>query len=182
MRSGPAFQSPPGSDLSSPRSFVTFLNKSTSDHVNHREHRNPDRVDKMPIPRDQFQALSMLRPHASEQEQNQRQRKEGQADDHVTGVEADQRIKGRAEEIGADRQARPGDQMAPLHGSKRQKEGAEDYRAGPPESEAACVRTLEGALSQYDRQAAREQTDGGYDRRFQHLRRIGAAETLADIV
>src|SRR5262245_6709686 len=106
MRSEQAFQSPPESDLSSPRSFVVFLNKSTSDHVNHGEDRDPDRIDKMPIPRDQFQTLSMLRPHMSEQEQNQRQREEGQADDHVTGVEADQRIKGRAEEIGADRQAR----------------------------------------------------------------------------
>src|SRR5262245_42115926 len=72
------------------RDLKAYSIKSASDHVNNREHHNPDRVDKMPIPRNKFYALAVSRPHMSEQEQNHSQSEEGQSDDHVTGVEADQ--------------------------------------------------------------------------------------------
>src|SRR4029453_3354350 len=89
--------------------------RASSDHVHGGEDDHPHRVDEVPVPGEYLDALGMRRVHGTAQAENQHQREQHEADGHVAGVEADQRVVGGAEQVGPDRQVMPVDQAVPFN-------------------------------------------------------------------
>ena len=81
-----------------------FLVVLTTNDINHGKNDDPYAIDKMPVPREHLDVLGVRLRHVSAQAQDQDQSKQDQTDDHVTGMQADQRVEGRPEKISADRQ------------------------------------------------------------------------------
>src|SRR5262245_12152010 len=96
-------------------------------------------------------------------------------------VESDQRVKGRAKQVRADRQVIPEDQPIPLTSSGPQKRCPEEDGQPPPELKGAWPLLAEGALRQHDREAARQEADGRQNWHLEDLRWGRAAYTLAYI-
>ena len=107
--------------------------------------------------------------------------KHDEADENVEGMEADERIKGGAEEVGADGEALVGDEVEPLIGGEGEEDGAEQCGEGDPEGGALCLCLAQGAGSAVDGPAAGEQADGGDDGKREDFARGRAAEALAEV-
>ena len=63
----------------------------TTDDVNHGKNNDPYAIDKMPVPREHLDVLSVRPRHVSAQAQDQDQHEQDQTHDHMTGMQADQR-------------------------------------------------------------------------------------------
>ena len=83
--------------LSAKLPFFFLRLHSTPQNVNHGENHHPHGINKMPVHREHIHAARLLRPHASGQSENRDNRKHDQARGDVKGVQADQRVVGRAE-------------------------------------------------------------------------------------
>src|SRR4249920_293424 len=78
----------------------------------------------MPIPGDDLDALAVSGPERSRKGKHAAEAEHQEADDHVRGVQADEGVEGRAEEIGPDREAVAVDEPVPFA-----RGGGEKYRA-----------------------------------------------------
>src|SRR5277367_5179812 len=108
---------------------------SLSNDVYNGEDYDPYRIDKMPVERQHLHALGMLLTQMSGDGEEEHDEKHGQADDHVCRVEAHERVKGRAEEVGPNRKPIVIDQLVPLDPCADHEDHAESDRGRPPESE-----------------------------------------------
>ena len=102
-------------------------------------------------------------------------------DDDVGGVQAHERIEGRPEEIGADRQVLPIDQAVPLPRRAGEEDRAQRHGHGQPAPAAPHVPPRERARAERDEDAARQETDGAEHGQLEHLARIRSVEALADV-
>ena len=82
----------------------------TADDVDHGKDDDPYAIDKMPVPREHLDVLGVRPRHVSAQAQDQDQHEQGQTHDHMTGMQADQRVEGGPEKISTDREVIPKDQ------------------------------------------------------------------------
>ena len=122
--------------------------------INHGKNDDPYAIDKMPVPREHLDVLGVRLRHVSAQAQDQDQSKQDQTDDHVTGMQADQRVEGRPEKISADRQVIFKDQPLPFQSGGAQERHREENRDQPPESEPSIMSPSKGVLRQDDCHAA----------------------------
>ena len=93
---------------------VFAMSTHRPDDVHHCKDNDPHCVDKMPVERQNLNALGVfLHEHAGESE-DKHSEQHRQADDDVGRVQSDERIERRPKEIGADRQPVLIDQLVPL--------------------------------------------------------------------
>ena len=77
----------------------------SAEDVDNGEDDNPDGVDKMPVEREHFEPAGVLAGERAGEREEQSEREHDEADDDVDGVQANERVKGGAEEIGLDGEA-----------------------------------------------------------------------------
>jgi hypothetical protein len=99
----------------------------------------------------------------------------------VGGVQADERVKSRSEEVGPNRQSVVINQLAPLDGGHGEKQTSQDNCRKPEELEETHTIPIESAFREHDRHAAREQKDRREHGQSQHLAGSWTSQTLADI-
>src|SRR5206468_3566801 len=97
-----------------------FLIALTADDVNHGKNDDPYAIDKMPVPREHLDVLSVRPRHVSAQAQDQDQHQQDQTHDHVTGMQANERVEGRPEKISTDREVIFEDQSPPFDSGRAQ--------------------------------------------------------------
>src|SRR5262249_14924924 len=107
----------------------------------------------MPIPGEHFDVLGINLSQQTAQAEDKNERKQNEPRNHVRGMQPDERIEGRAEEIRADRQVMTINQPVPFES----RPGEERYRQGnryePPQFESPGSASFKRALSQDDRRA-----------------------------
>src|SRR5277367_4371123 len=154
---------------------------SLSNDVYNGEDYDPYRIDKMPVERQHLHALGMLLTEMSGEGEEEHDEKHGEADDHMCRVQAHKGVERRAEEVGPNGKPIVIDQLVPLDPRTDHEDHTESDRGRPPEPEGPKEASLDRALGQPDRDAARKQTDGVEDGHIKDLLRCGSAEALADI-
>src|ERR1700689_2036436 len=75
---------------------------SATDHIDHREHNDPDHINEMPIQRKDVQPLAMLRFHFAQKSENHGESNSEQAYGDVKCMESHERVIRCAKEIRAD--------------------------------------------------------------------------------
>ena len=96
-------------------------------------------------------------------------------------MQADQRIIGGAEEVGADGQTFVVDKVMPLASGEGQERWTQSQGQKPKQAKGAVLRAAQRGDRRMDRQAAGEQADRSKDGEFENFFRRGAGETFADI-
>src|SRR5271165_3851009 len=94
----------------------------------------------------------------------QYQKNQDQADNNVAGVQTDQRIESRSEQIRADREMILVNELVPLNCGIDQKTDAQKSRDQPPEVKKASDPFMKIPFRNYNRRAAGKQKDGAKDR------------------
>src|SRR6266478_6326607 len=89
----------------SEQASLIYLAPSAPDHVDDGEDDDPDRVDEMPVPGHELHALDVRGLERSRPGEHADEREHHDPDDHVRGVQADQRVERRPEQIRPDRDA-----------------------------------------------------------------------------
>src|SRR5258706_590307 len=103
---------------------------SASDHVDDGEHDDPDPVDEVPVPGDEFHALGMDRPEGARPGEHGDERQQHEPDHDVEVVKPDQRVVDRPEQGGADRQQFPPDEPGHARPAARAHSGGPSGAAG----------------------------------------------------
>src|SRR5438309_1998898 len=98
----------------SEQASLIYLAPSASDHVDDGEDDDPDRVHEMPVPGHELHALDVRGLERPRPGEHADEREHHDPDDHVRGVQADQRVKRRPEQIRPDRDAFARDEPQPL--------------------------------------------------------------------
>ena len=101
--------------------------------------------------------------------------------DHVRGMEPNQGIERRPEEVRGDREAVAVDEAVPLAGGSREEDGAEQGGHEQPGSRAPDVAAPERASAEGDADAARQQADGPDHGDREHVVRIRPVHALSRI-
>src|ERR1043166_52242 len=133
---------------------LSFCFRLTSNDVNHGKNNDPNPIHKMPVPREHLDMLGVRRCHVSAQAQDQDQHEQRQTHDHVTRMQADQRVEGGPKKICRDRQMILKDQPLPFQSGGAQERHREENGDQPPELKSPSISPSKSALSQHDCQAA----------------------------
>src|SRR5258705_13249193 len=96
-------------------------------------------------------------------------------------MQADQRIVGRAEQVGADGKTYVVDEVMPLTRRAAEEHRAECDREGPPEQEGPRSRVAQRGHRQVDREAAGEEADRENDRGVNDLIRQRTRQAMPDV-
>jgi len=99
----------------------------------------------------------------------------------VERVQADERIVGGAEEIGADGEAVVIDEALPFATSFEEEDSAEEEGDEPPETENVEICFADSSNGGVNGEAAGEQTNRGEDGEMEDFARRGAGKALADV-
>src|SRR5262249_52465092 len=118
---------------------LSFSIALTADDIHHGKDNDPYAIDEMPIPREHLDVLGVCARHKTANAQDQNHCEQDQTHEHVTGMQADQRVKGRPEQIRADREVISKDQFLPVQSGGAQEHHREDNSDQPPELESASV-------------------------------------------
>src|SRR6267143_5633597 len=156
------------------RDSTDTRSSSATDDVDDQEDRDPHDVDEMPVQAQKVDARGVLALDvtAGGQERDGGHRKHANGD--VEGVQSDQGVVSRSEEIRADGQPFLADEVSPFEGRSAEEDGAEHDGGDPEPRERAHVAPAERGDGAMDRQAAREQADCQEYGSVQHARRRSA--------
>src|SRR6266481_7275344 len=116
----------------SEQASLIYLAPSAPDHVDDGEDDDPDRVDEMPVPGHELHALDVRGLERPRPGEHADEREHHDPDDHVRGVQADQRVKRRPEQIRPDRQSVPRDEPHPLGRGTGEEHDRQQYRRQEP--------------------------------------------------
>src|SRR5262245_13555029 len=89
--------------------------ESSAYHIHNGEHDDPHSVDEMPVPGKELKTSRLLEHGVAASAHAEDERKQAQSHEHMTRVETDERVEGRAEHVGGDRQMIVDDEVLPLH-------------------------------------------------------------------
>ena len=118
--------------------FVRSCSATPAGDVDHQEHDDPDRVDKVPVPGDQrARRCDVAGVICAAQRKAEHDQHRDHADRDVQAMEADQRVVRRAEQIAADRELMLGDQLAPFDAGAA-RETRCPARSSPPATGRRC--------------------------------------------
>lgn len=127
----------------------------------------------MPVESECLNALAVLWPNVSCERQGEHNVDHQQTHDDVGCMETDERVEGGSEEIGADGQMIPYDELVPLARSAEEEDKTKKKGGAPPERKARRFSALDRTLREPDGEATGEQADCVEDRTFQNLPRRG---------
>src|SRR5262249_1569517 len=161
--------------------FAGSYSVSSSYDVHDSENRYPNGIDEMPVQREHIQAFSVLLLHSGCKGEYHHGEQTQQAYTHVEGVKTDERVIRRAKKIRGDGQAHLVNQAMPLTSGADQKGGSQSQRQKPKEVESCNFPAMQGAYSQVNGQAAREQANCIEDRNFKDLLRGRPTKALSDV-
>src|SRR5271154_7603019 len=83
---------------------VVVMSASTAENVNYGKNHNPNGVDEMPVHREHIDAARMLLSHTTAKSEHGNGQEHDETCGDVKRVQADQRVIGRPEQVGRDRQ------------------------------------------------------------------------------
>ena len=151
-----------------------------SDDVNHGEHDDPHRVHEMPVERQHVEAVRVLVRHCP-RSVNAKRWREDQTYNHMKAMQADQRIVGRSEQVGADGQPVFENQPVPFARRAVKESGAQRDRPEPPVAESSDAALANRSDREVNRQTARKQADRIKDRGPENVSWHRPGEALADV-
>src|ERR1035438_3010848 len=139
----------------------------SAEDVDNGEDDDPDGVDKMPVEREHLDPAGVFGGEVAGEREKECQRKHDEADDDVAGVQADERVEGGAEEIGADGEAVAVDELVPLMRGAAQEDASEQHRRRQPERGCGAPAGVQRGDGGVDGRAGGKQADAGEDGDFE---------------
>ena len=123
----------------------------------------------------------MVIANAARETHDQNQAEKKRANHHVTGMQPDQRLKGRTEQIGPDREPFLVNQVEPFIDGPQYKSNAGGEGDAPPKMEPPKRTLFQMVFSNDDRSATAKQQNRSEPGKMQHLMRVRRDQALADV-
>jgi hypothetical protein len=120
-------------------------------------------------------------PNVASETPDQDDGKKDSTNEHVAGMQADERVEGRPKQVGADREPILVNQLDPLGNRPNQESNPAGERDKPPEMKSSQRTLFQKVFGSHDRPATAKQQNGTQPGEFQDLVGIRGCEAFSDI-
>src|SRR6266481_4772758 len=150
------------------RDSTDTCSSSATDDVDDQEDRDPHDVDEMPVQTQEVDARGMLSFDVAAGSQQRDRRERNQADRHMEGVQPDEGVVSRSEQVGTDRQPFVANQVSPFERRAAEEDRPEHDGGDPGSRERTDLAPAQPGDCAMDRPAAREKADRQEHGKVQH--------------